>query len=639
MNQENRQKVDELGQLSNDLQNLLVATDIATLFLDRELRIQRFTPRIEQLFNIRHGDRGRPLTDFTSRIGYSDIASDTRRVLERLTPVEHETQDDAGRWYLTRVLPYRNQEDRIAGVVITAVDITRQKLAERNVREAKGTSERILDTLPEPLLVLNPDFVVTFANGSFYRNFQVTPKETLGEKLWDIANGQWNIAELFDLLNQTPAAVGRFEDLQISRHFDRRGWRVLVLKARRLDGEGIILIEINDITERFEAEREARESTGVLSEQLSARDEYLAMLGHELRNPLGAIRSATALLTHQQPDNPKLRRVYEVLERQAIHMSRIIDGLLDVSRIARGKITVQLQPLDLRDVVRETVSVRGPHLQKRGLALELTTPNDPVWVNGDEPRLAQAIDNLLGNAIKFTEPTGTISVTTERRDSSAVVRVRDTGVGIRAEVIPYIFEPFQQEVQDSARAAGGLGLGLALAKGIVELHGGRIEAHSDGPLTGATFELFLPIREAPSETEGSGGSNPESSKDGSPSQRVLVVEDNEDAAEMMKSLLELAGHDVQVARTAPLALDLLRQSGADVVLCDIGLPGMSGLDFAAAVRRDESLRNTPMVAVSGYGQPDDRRRTQACGFDDHLVKPVDIRLLRTTIERVKRERA
>lgn len=330
---DNRHEAEELGQLSSDPHKLLVATDIATLFLDRELRILRFTPKIEQLFNVRFSDRGRSLADFTSRIGYDDLCADARQVLERLMPIERETEDDRGRWCLSRVLPYRSQDDRIEGVVITFVEITRQKEAERSVQQAKDMSERILDTLPVPLLILRGHEIVS-ANDAYYRAFGVTAGETEGCSLLEVLDGQWAIPDLIRVLNEAPDAQGRFEEIEVDRSFGHLGRRVLVLKARRLEGEDLVLLGLHDITQRCEADEQVRASQGKLAEQLSARDEYLAMLGHELRNPLGAIRSATELLKTHETDDPSLRRTYDVLNRQALHMSRIIDGLLDISNLS-----------------------------------------------------------------------------------------------------------------------------------------------------------------------------------------------------------------------------------------------------------------------------------------------------------------
>lgn len=366
--------------------------------------------------------------------------------------------------------------------------------------------------------------------------------------------------------------------------------------------------------ERARAEEALRESD-------RRKDEYLAMLGHELRNPLGAIRNATTLLRLAEMQSPDLRRVIGVLDRQSSHMARIIDGLLDVSRIARGKIHLELAPLDLREVVRNVLDARTAHEETHGLELVVDLPSEPLRIVGDEARLAQILDNLVGNATKFTSPPGTITVSLAREGHRALLRVRDTGAGIPPQALGRIFEPFHQEAQDSARTAGGLGLGLALAKALVDLHHGTLEAHSAGPGTGAVFEMRLPLCAGPEAL-----SAPEPRREDR-ARRILLVEDNADAAEMLRHLLELRGHDVSMAATGAEALDVLRRQRTDIVLCDLGLPGMSGHDVARTIRRDPALRDLSLVALTGYGQPEDRRRTTESGFDAHLVKPVDLRAL------------
>ena len=747
VNQENRHKVEELDLLSSDLQNLLVATDIATLFLDRDMRILRFTPEIGQLFNIRMTDTGRALSDFTTRLGYGGLEDDARKVLAQLIPVEREVQDEAGRWYLARVLPYRDRQDRIAGVVVTFVDITRLKQAEEDVRRAKETSERIIESLPEPLLVLTPDLRVHSANTAFYQHFEVAAEETLGRPIYALGNQQWDIPGLRDLLDKILVDGKEFSSYQVDHVFKGLGRRVMLVSGRCLEALDLILLGIHDITTRHQGEQALRESEerfralvtassevlyrmspdwremrqlhsrgflagtetpsstwiedyvppadrarvsaaiqraieskslfelehqvrridgnvgwalsravpildekGELVEWFGAasdaterreaverlkesdrrKDEYLAMLGHELRNPLGAIRSATELiLGHGQPADERSRRAHEVLHRQALHMSKIIDGLLDVSRIARGKIDLNLESLDLRTIVSDVLGARSSRISSLGLDIELEQDlgPEPLWVLGDPVRLAQVFENLLGNAVKFTPPPGRITVTVQRDGEIAVARVRDTGVGIGQEFLPTIFEPFRQGTQDVGRVSGGLGLGLSLAKGLVDLHHGTIEAHSAGPAKGAEFVVRLPLGAPPrAAREGEG-------EDGVGSHRILIVEDNADAAQMLRDLLEISGHTVLLAESGRRALDVLRDRCADLVLCDIGLPGMSGYELARAIRSDPALCDIPLVALTGYGQQDDRARTAAAGFDDHLVKPIDLETVNATLRR------
>jgi signal transduction histidine kinase/ActR/RegA family two-component response regulator len=367
----------------------------------------------------------------------------------------------------------------------------------------------------------------------------------------------------------------------------------------------------DELTERERAEEALRESN-------DRKDEFLAMLGHELRNPLAAIRNATELMKLAVPADERLRRAHRVLERQSAPMTGLIDGLLEVSRIARGKIRLEREALDARKVIEAILQDHAAQIAARRLALDVELPRRPLWVWADRVRLAQIFDNLIGNAIKFTDAADTIRVTLDEDDGCAVVRVRDTGVGIRAEMLPRLFDPFQQETQDIARAAGGLGLGLALAKGLVELHDGTICAYSGGPGTGAEFAVRLPLTPRPARDE-SGEQRSEVAP-----HRVLIVEDNRDAGETLRDLLNILGHDATLVASGLEALATLRRQGVDVVLCDLGLPEMSGYELAQAVRTDASLKETVLVALTGYGQPEDRRRTADAGFDGHLNKPVDL---------------
>jgi two-component system CheB/CheR fusion protein len=298
-------------------------------------------------------------------------------------------------------------------------------------------------------------------------------------------------------------------------------------------------------------------------------------------------------------------------------MTRLVDGLLEVARITENKFRLERRPLDVTEVLRRVTEDRAPQLAQHAVTLH-TDLHGPAWVDGDEVRLTQVFANLLGNAIKFTPAGGTVWVEARREGEDVVVRVRDTGVGMEPETREHLFEPFRQGPQDLARSEGGLGLGLALAKGVVELHGGTIEAFSAGKGMGSEFVVRLapcaqPIPEpAPIVAAVSAP------------RKVLVVEDNEDTANLLAHALEQAGHEVLVARTGPEALDLVRREHPAVVLCDLGLPEVSGYEVARAVRADPSLRDVFLVALTGYGRAEDARRSRDAGFDVHLTKPVDL---------------
>jgi PAS domain S-box-containing protein len=365
-----------------------------------------------------------------------------------------------------------------------------------------------------------------------------------------------------------------------------------------------------------------------LKEADRRKDEFLAMLAHELRNPLAAIRSATEVLRLAGSGEERFDRPRAVLDRQVRHMARLLDGLLEISRISRGKIELEKQTLDLREVVTSTLEDREHRFREKGLELESSVPSRPVWVHGDRVRLAQVLDNLVSNAIKFTPRPGRVTVRLELLPGEASLVVQDTGMGVPEDMLERIFEPFQQAETDAARGAVGLGLGLALARGLLELHGGRIRASSGGSGAGTEMQVFLPRSAAPALDAGR-----ETPSLAGPI-RILIVEDKRDAADMLRDLLDARGHEVRVAPSAAEALEALRAEAFDAVLSDLGLPGPSGYALARAARVDLGLDDILLIAVSGYGQPEDRARALEAGFDLHLVKPVAVDDLEAQIARV-----
>jgi signal transduction histidine kinase len=368
-----------------------------------------------------------------------------------------------------------------------------------------------------------------------------------------------------------------------------------------------------DITERRHAEAKLREED-------RKKDEFLAMLSHELRNPLAAIRSSVHVLDRAQPGSAPARRAHGIIDRQAGQLTRLVDDLLDVTRIARGKLRLQREPVELGEIVRRTVDDLRTEAEARGNALELVPAAEPLWVDGDAARLAQIVGNLLHNAAKFTQG-GRIEVSLGRDRGDVMLRVRDTGAGIRAEDLPRVFGPFVQLDSAIAGANGGLGLGLALVKGIVDLHGGSVVAASAGPGLGSEFCIRLPRVNAPDSPDATAG------LETAPGRRVLVIEDNPDVAEALMDMLRFMGHDVQVAPDGATGIVAASKFHPDVVLCDIGLPGMSGYEVAQRMRADAALRGATLVALTGYGRPEDRRRAAEAGFARHVVKPATFEVL------------
>ncbi|MBI5543503.1 MAG: response regulator, partial [Deltaproteobacteria bacterium] len=315
------------------------------------------------------------------------------------------------------------------------------------------------------------------------------------------------------------------------------------------------------------------------------------------------------------------RRAQAVIERQVSHLTRIVDDLLDVTRIARGKVQLRRELLELGELVRRTIDDHRPGFELGGVELTARFESELFWVNVDPTRLIQVLGNLLGNAAKFTSRGGKVEVSLRREGQTVAVSVRDSGVGISPEVRRYLFEPFSQAPQTLDRTRGGLGLGLAMVKGLVELHGGMVEAASVGLGHGSEFTIRLPLEEAPERAAAA------DEKRSCRRRRVLVIEDNVDSAESLRDALELDGHQVQVSYDGPTGLAQAREFYPDIVLCDIGLPGMDGYEVARAMRRDEVLKGSYLVALSGYALPEDLQRAAEAGFDRHVSKPPSIEML------------
>jgi signal transduction histidine kinase len=355
------------------------------------------------------------------------------------------------------------------------------------------------------------------------------------------------------------------------------------------------------------------------------KDEFLAMLAHELRNPLSPILTGLHILRRPGTQGKALEDVRSMIERQVRHLARLVDDLLDVSRIARGMIRIQSERLDLARLVRTTTEDSRPALERVGLALTVEAPETPLWILGDATRLAQVLSNLLDNAVKFSDRGGqvTVRLTPAADQDQAVLTVRDTGIGLEPDLLPHLFTSFAQADRSLERTRGGLGLGLALVKGLIDLHGGEVSAQSEGPGSGTEFTVRLPLADEPAALMGLPGT-PAPAAD---RRRILIVEDHPDAAESLRLLLTILGHEVQVADTGPAGVQRAEEWQPDVVLCDIGLPGLDGYGVAEHLRRNPATATSRLIAITGYGQDEDRRRSQRAGFDHHLTKPVDPEVL------------
>jgi len=383
--------------------------------------------------------------------------------------------------------------------------------------------------------------------------------------------------------------------------------------------------------ERLRLEQELRDRAEQLADADRRKDEFLAVLAHELRNPLAPIRNALHILKMPAADAATIGHAKELMGRQVQNLMRLVDDLLDVSRIMRGRIELRKERIDLAAAVERAVETAAPTIKDARHELTVSLPTEPLTVEADPVRLAQAIGNLLHNAAKYTEPGGRIALIAEREGEQAVVHVRDSGIGIGAEMLPKIFDLFVQADRALNRAQGGMGIGLTLVRTLVQLHGGSVKVKSDGPGKGSEFVIRLPTAVRAAREATCGESAPGMPPPRLPRRRVLVVDDNVDAAESLAVVLRLAGQEVRVVHDGAAALEAAHADRPDVIFLDIGMPGMDGYEVARRLRDDPVLRGAVLVALTGWGQPEDRRRSREAGFDHHIVKPVDPDVMQTLL--------
>ena len=382
---------------------------------------------------------------------------------------------------------------------------------------------------------------------------------------------------------------------------------------------------MHDLTES-EAVGAQRKRADGLAEANRSKEEFMALLSHELRSPLSPIINALNILRQMKTSDPIIEQAGNVIDRQVGVMVRLVDDLLDVSRITKGKLRLTTEQVDLRVVVNHAVETVRPLMDARTHDFSVSIPTEPIWVEADPARMEQVVVNLLNNAAKYTDPGGLIRITVNQHGTEAVIQVRDNGVGITPELLPHIFELFTQVDGTLGRSYGGLGIGLALASSLVEMQNGRLQASSAGLGKGCEFTIKLPVALEPSNNAARTVLSPD--QQAAQSLRVLVVEDNADAADSLGLLLRLYGHKVEIARTGPTALQMASASRPDVVLLDIGLPGMDGFQVAQRLREKPEFKDVVICAVTGYTPSEaDRQRQKETGFDHHYVKPLDLKIL------------
>ena len=753
-NDELQRKIQQLTNLSDDIENLLLSTKVHTLFLDPQLRIRRFTPGMARIFSLVEHDIGRSIETFHSRLSYADLLNNLERVLKAGGTIESDVQDDDGRWFLARILPYMTQHGS-DGVVLTLTDIDGSRRAQMNLH-------RIIDLFPNVVVAIDErkaiqivnqrtEMIFGYAaaemigkpidlllpNDAPNKHLLVSPADAKSRKSGDLQQfsvfhgrrkdgerfpveiefssintekGPLTLASIHDVtarlatqrelarrekelrlvINNIPMLIAYIDSNRIYRyvndfyceklglphdqiknryvqeivdketwlqkreHLDRvfaghsvtaellrtfptdiptRETWILAQYVPDMDENDLVrgcFLAMNDITQLKELVQNKQR-------QVEQRDLFLATLSHELRNPLGAVMAALRLLQSGISDPEQLKRTLAAIDRQANQMTALLDDLLDVARITKGKIELKRAPTRLSDVINESIESVSASFDRRHQKVEVDLGDRPCWIYGDAVRLRQIVINLLTNASRYSPEGQETSVVLEVHSSTnasswgtAEIQVTDHGIGIPPEMQERIFEPFEQLGRTHNEASEGLGLGLSLSRRLAELHGGTVSVHSEGKGKGSTFSVRLPLMQPLLEIANE--NSPVAIQPPATAASIVLVEDNDDARDLLRELLQYEKYEVQAAADGPSGLDLILRLQPCVALIDVGLPGMSGHEVARAVRN--AGMNTKLIAVTGYGQDTDREAALAAGFDEHITKPVNFERLLKLLERI-----
>ncbi len=660
VNDELHNRNQELNQANNDLLNVLGTVDVPIIILDQNRCIRRFTPKARTIANVVPGDVGRPIDDIKLNILMTDLDHKIAEAIGSDTTKEAEVQDREGRWHRMEIRPYKTADDRIEGAVLSFIDIDVLKRAVGVAEWARDYAAGIVEAVPVPLIVLDDDLRAISANEAFYQDFGVTAAETERKTFFELEGGAWNIQELRGSLEEVLAKNTRLQGLDLEGEFPSVGRRTMSLSARSVHsrtGLPMILLAIEDITDRKRGERERAEllTKALRAEEAEhanqAKDQFLATLSHELRTPLSSMLIHAQMLRLGEMDVVKLNRASDAIERSVKMQALLIDDLLDVSRITNGKFKIEFGPVDLAAVVRLALEAVGALAESKSITVEASMAKSIGMMSGDPMRLQQVVENLLTNAIKFTPAGGRVTVALEQVDGSAKLEVSDTGRGIAPEFLPRIFDRFTQEDSSITRPYGGLGLGLAIARHIVELHGGTVSVESSGSGKGAIFTVLLPLmasrrdlvdaQVAPASKPGATVPGPRAASDPSKLSglRVLVIDDDPGTREAVEQVLDWAGADVRAAASAAEGVAAFGQFRPEIILCDVAMPGEDGYSFVRKMRalsRDQG-EEVPAIALTALAGEDDRQRALDAGFQMHLTKPVEIDgLLEAVVELSKR---
>jgi PAS domain S-box-containing protein len=511
-------------------------------------------------------------------------------------------------------------------------DIHDIKLIELEMKISETRYRRLFETAKDGILILDTESgTITDANPFMSELLGYSHEHFLGKEMWEIGLFSDKLANEAAVKTLQVSGYIRYEHLPLETSHGNRVEVEVVANAYHEGDQKVIQCNIRDITERSKLEKQMHDQSIALSDLHRRKDEFLAMLSHELRNPLAPIINAVELLSLQPNEGEVQKKARSLIERQVKQLTRLVDDLLEVSRITTGRIHLQKERIGLNGIVERAVETIRPLMDQRRHHFHVTLSPQPIWIEADGTRIEQVIVNLLTNAAKYTPEMGTISLTVQHESNQAVLRIHDTGVGIAPELLPHIFELFTQAERSIDRSQGGLGIGLTLVQRLVEMHGGHVQATS---VMGQGSEMVVQLPIMTNSTPLSQSPQEVPLKLPGTCLRVLVVDDNVDAADSLSLLLKAAGHDVRTEYDGLSAINVAKEFRPSVILLDIGLPGIDGYEVAKRLRREPIFSRVVLVALTGYGTESDKLLSQEAGFNHHLVKPASFSKLKEILATV-----